>query len=93
MKNFNTILHGDSLRVLKSLPNEFVDCVITSPPYWGLRSYTDSEHEIGKEKNFKDFVTTLCDIFDEVKRVLKPTGSCWVNLGDTYGGSGAGTTK
>ena len=86
------IIQGNSLKVLKTLPDGFIDCVITSPPYWGLRDYENAE-QLGSEEHFETFITNLCNIFDEVKRVLKPEGTCFVNLGDTYGGSGSGTTK
>lgn len=81
------IIQGDSLQVLKTLTNESVDCVITSPPYWSLRDY-GVEGQLGLEPTFEEYITKLCDIFDEVKRVLKKEGTCWVNLGDTYGGTG-----
>ncbi len=139
----NIILHGDALTKLKELPDESIDCVMTSPPYWALRDYGDGnsqiwdgdencEHEfeikerqihsgtldvsktvhhalkvgalktdwktkdgfcnkcgawkgqLGLEPTFEQYINDLCDIFDEVKRVLKNTGTCWVNLGDTY---------
>lgn len=144
--NLNDILQGNVLSRLKELPNECVDCVITSPPYYALRSYStnpqiwggdpDCEHdwvdhvrkpaggrgsknanvgankndvanlrdgetitnfcskcgawkgELGLEPDFKEYVNHLCDIFDEVQRVLKPTGTLWVNIGDTYNGTG-----
>ncbi len=79
----NKILQGDSLEVLKTLPSESVDCVITSPPYWALRDY-GVEGQLGLEPTFQEYITKLCDMFDEVKRVLKKEGTCWVNLGDTY---------
>jgi site-specific DNA-methyltransferase (adenine-specific) len=90
--NKNKILIGNSLNVLKTLPDNSIDCCITSPPYWGLRDY-GHEEQLGSEKHFKDFVINLSNVFDEVQRVLKPTGTCFINLGDTYGGSGSGTTK
>lgn len=144
----NTILQGDSLEVLKTLPDESIDMVITSPPYWALRDYgtndivwdadkncnhswvknikkpsggkgsknanvgankNDSanmrDHDVisnfcsnctawkgsfGLEPTFDLYIKHLCDIFDEVKRVLKKEGTCWVNIGDTYAGSGRG---
>ena len=148
----NVILQGNVLDVLKTLPDEFIDCIVTSPPYFNLRDYQtegiiwdgDSvcEHDwvkhvkkptggkgsktanVGANKNddanmrshdiisnfcnkcgaWKGslgleptpdlFIKHLCDIFDEVKRVLKPTGTCWVNLGDSYGtGSGSGVRE
>lgn len=79
----NKIIHGDALEVLKTLESESIDCVVTSPPYWALRDY-GVEGQLGNEPNFKDYISKLCDIFDEIKRVLKKTGTCWVNLGDTY---------
>jgi len=78
------------LEELKKLPDESVNMCITSPPYWALRDY-GVEGQLGLEPTFQEYIGKLCDIFDEVKRVLKNEGTCWVNLGDTYGGSGAGT--
>lgn len=145
MLEMNKIIHGNALDVLKTMPSESADSVVTSPPYWALRNYQtesiiwdghpDCEHEWGKElakkqsggtrkteiANYSDdrihykakshfclecgawrgslgleptfelYVKHLHDIFDEIKRVLKKTGTCWVNLGDTYAGSGCGT--
>jgi len=82
----NIILQGDALEQLKTLPDESIDCVMTSPPYWALRDY-GVEGQLGLESTFEEYINKLCDIFDEVKRVLKKTGTCWVNLGDVYGGS------
>jgi len=79
----NKIIQGDSLEILKTLESESIDCVITSPPYWALRDY-GVEGQLGLEPTFQEYITKLCDIFDEVKRVLKKEGTCWVNLGDTY---------
>ena len=138
------LLIGDCREKLKELPDESIDCVVTSPPYWGLRDYKtepliwdgapgcehewDDEHKVstytpssttsvGNELNGShnmDYIHGICqkcgawrgqlglepdpnlyikhlsDIFDQVKRVLKPSGTCWVNLGDSYGGSGKG---
>jgi len=69
--------------VLKKLPHDSVDCVVTSPPYWMLRDY-GVENQLGREIHFDDYINKLCNIFDEVKRVLKPSGTCFVNLGDSY---------
>lgn len=79
------IYQGCTLKVLKTFPNEFIDCVITSPPYWALRDY-GVEGQLGLESTFQEYITKLCDIFDEIKRVLKKSGTCWVNMGDSYGG-------
>jgi len=83
------IICGDSLTELKKMPSESVDCVITSPPYWALRDY-GVEGQLGLEPTFQEYIIKLCDIFDEVKRVLKKEGTCWVNMGDTYNNSPAG---
>jgi site-specific DNA-methyltransferase (adenine-specific) len=82
----NKILCGDSLKILKTLPNESVDCVVTSPPYYALRDY-ETKGQIGLERDFTDYVDKLLLVFEEVKRVLKESGTCWVVIGDTYGGS------
>ena len=140
----NKIYQGNALDVLKTWPDESISCVMTSPPYWGLRDYGEDtsviwggdsqcEHEwgnkieprgsksgkpgpnatvgarfaedevrrgegsnfclkcgawkgqLGLEPDFNDYIRHLCDIFDEIKRVLRKDGTCWVNLGDTYG--------
>jgi DNA modification methylase len=86
----NKIIEGNCLTVLKTLPDNSVDCCITSPPYWGLRDY-GHEEQLGSEKHFKDFVNNLCNVFDEIKRVLKDTGTCFVNLGDSYSSDTKGT--
>lgn len=142
----NKIYQGHVLDVLKTFPNESVDCVITSPPYWGIRwyktelqifggdegcdhewnLYRHTQHsgrkgtskvgyhllkenipddiveanfcskcnawkgELGLEPSFKDYIVHLIAIFQEIKRVMKPTATCWVNLGDTYYGGGGG---
>lgn len=80
----NQVIQGDSLEVLKTLPDESVNCVVTSPPYWNLRDY-GIDGQLGLESDFKEYINKLCSIFDEVKRILKPDGTVWVNLGDTYG--------
>ena len=86
----NTIHQGDALKILKTLPAGSVDMVITSPPYWSLRDY-GIEGQIGLEPTYGEYLQRLMLIFDEVKRVLKETGTCWVNIDDTYGtGSGSG---
>jgi DNA modification methylase len=79
----NQILCGDALQMLQPLPDESIDCVVTSPPYWALRDY-GVEGQLGLESSIQEYIENLCDVFDEVKRVLKPSGTCWVNLGDTY---------
>lgn len=79
----NKILEGDVLARLKDLPNESVNCVITSPPYWGLRDY-EVEGQIGQEATPQEFVAKMVEVFNEVWRVLRDDGTLWLNLGDTY---------
>lgn len=74
---------GDSLRVLKNLPSEAVSTCLTSPPYWGARDY-EHDDQIGLEETIEEYVGRLADVFDEVKRILKPRGTAWLNLGDCY---------
>ncbi|MDR1056469.1 MAG: site-specific DNA-methyltransferase [Prevotellaceae bacterium] len=88
----NTIIPGDALTVLKTLPDNSADCCISSPPYWGLRDY-GVPGQIGHEPTPEIYMQSLLKIFREVWRTLKPSGTCFINLGDTYAGNGAGTTK
>jgi site-specific DNA-methyltransferase (adenine-specific) len=82
------ILIGDSLRLAKSLPSDFAQCIVTSPPYFGHREYSDSSHlrelELGREEDAQSYVQSLIKIFNELQRVLRPNGTLWLNLGDTY---------
>lgn len=73
---------GNALSILSKLPDSSVDCVMTSPPYWGKREYQNGG--IGLEANFQDYIIHLTAIFFEIKRVLKNDGSFWLNIGDTY---------
>lgn len=75
-------LLGESLQVLKELPDNSIDFCMTSPPYWQKREYSGGG--IGLEKNYRDFIANLLLITQEIYRVLKPTGSFWLNLGDSY---------
>lgn len=75
--------------LFKELADESVDCVITSPPYWQLRDYK-WEGQWGLEPTFQMYLENLWTMMDEVWRVLKPTGTVWINLGDTYSGGGGG---
>lgn len=121
----NTIIQGNTLEVLKNIPDNSINMVITSPPYWGLRCYNTNPQvwdgdenckhewnteiirkrtntcikcgawkgELGSEPTYEMYINHLMQIFNEVYRVLKDDGTCWVNLGDSYAGSnqGAGT--
>lgn len=89
----NKIIHGDTFAVLKTLPDECVDLIITSPPYYGLRNY-GVEGQLGLEKTLAEYLEKMLLITAELKRVLKNTGQFWLNMGDCYGtGSGAGSRK
>lgn len=85
------LLHGDARHI--PLADESVDCVVTSPPYWGLRSYGIGVEngELGAEPTPDEYVAHMVEVFREVRRVLKPSGVCWLNLGDSYAGSGNGS--
>lgn len=80
------LLNGDAIAVLRDLPNGCIDFAMTSPPYWGKREYENGG--IGLESDYRDFVKHLVNVFAELKRVLKPEGSFWLNLGDSYNGKG-----
>ena len=81
------IIQGNCIDVLKTLESESVDCVITSPPYFGLRDYGMSE-QIGLEETPEEYVAKLVEVFGECKRVLKKEGTLWLNLGDSYSSGG-----
>ena len=77
------IINGDSLKILKTLDTESIDCIITSPPYWQLRDYNISG-QIGLEENVEEYIEKLMLIMDELYRVLKKSGTFFLNIGDTY---------
>ena len=75
-------LQGDSLEILREFPAESIDCCMTSPPYWGQRQYSCTG--IGLEANYTDYIVNLATLCKEIHRVLKQTGSFWLNIGDSY---------
>ena len=85
----NTVLCGDALEMLKRLPDECVQMCVTSPPYYGLRDY-GAEGQIGCEQTPFEYIDRLTEIFREVRRVLKSNGTLWLNIADSYAGSGKG---
>jgi DNA modification methylase len=87
--HLNKILIGDVIEQLKTLDDNLVDCVVTSPPYWGLRDY-GVEGQLGLEKSPQEFIDNMVNVFREVRRVLKDDGTLWLNIGDSYSGSGKG---
>lgn len=80
------IINSDVLVGLKALPSNSVHCCITSPPYYALRNY-GVDGQIGLEKTHHEFIKKLVEVFEEVRRVLRPDGTLWMNLGDSYFGS------
>ncbi|MBF0527884.1 MAG: site-specific DNA-methyltransferase, partial [Deltaproteobacteria bacterium] len=83
----NKIYCMDCFEGLKRLPDKSVHCTVTSPPYWNLRDY-QVKGQIGLEPTIDKFIKNLLNVSDQVKRVLRDDGTCWVNLGDTYASSG-----
>lgn len=83
-----TILQGGVLEQLRLIPNNTIDIIISSPPYWGLRDY-GIEGQWGLEPDFREYLKKMRDFMKELKRILKSTGTCWINLGDTYSGGNA----
>lgn len=75
-------LCGDAQTLLEEIPSDTIDCCVTSPPYWGKRVYSGGG--IGLEDDYREYVRNVAGVFDEVRRVLRPTGSLWLNIGDSY---------
>lgn len=84
------VLEGDCRETLRGIPANSIQCCVTSPPYWGLRDY-GHRSQLGQEKTPEEYVQKLVEVFEEVRRVLKPSGTLWLNLGDSYAGSGRGS--
>jgi site-specific DNA-methyltransferase (cytosine-N4-specific) len=78
---------GDARDILNELPTNSFDCVVTSPPYWGLRNY-GVENQIGAEQTVDAYITDLVQLFREVRRVLAEDGTFWLNIGDSYTSGG-----
>jgi DNA modification methylase len=78
------LFNGDALTTLKTLPSKSVNCVITSPPYYGLRKYTDNSQELGMEETREQYITNLITVFHEARRVLTDDGTCFCVIGDSY---------
>ncbi len=87
-KPINSIIQGNAWVVAKSLPSDYVQAIVTSPPYFGHRQYSDDRklalQEFGREDDPKLYVEKLVELFGELKRVLRDDGTLWLNLGDTY---------
>ena len=81
--NLNTIITGDALNVLKAMEAESVNMCVTSPPYFGLRDY-GIDGQLGLEGSPERYTEKIVEIFREVRRILKPDGTLWLNIGDSY---------
>lgn len=77
------IIIGDALEALRGLPSNSIDCCVTSPPYWGLRDYGVAG-QMGLEATLGEHLAAMVAVFEEVRRVLTPSGTCWINYGDCY---------
>ena len=87
--NLVELHQGDCREIMRGMDAESVQCVVTSPPYFSLRDYK-VDGQIGLEPTLDEYIATMVDVFREVKRVLRKDGTCWVNMGDSYCGSGKG---
>ncbi len=83
----SALICGDAIRVLASFPEESVQTVVTSPPYWSLRDY-EIPGQIGLEESVEEFIKALICVFDQVRRVLHKDGTLWLNIGDSYTSGG-----
>ena len=86
----NKIYNMDCLEGLKQLPDNSINCCVTSPPYWGLRDY-GVEGQLGLESTPEEYVAKMVEVFREVKRVLRDDGTLWLNLGDSYANANPGS--
>jgi DNA modification methylase len=78
------IVHGDALSVLSDWPDDVVDCIVTSPPYWQQRDYRGNARQVGRETTALDYVRRLTETFAQCRRVLRPSGTLWLVIGDKY---------
>ena len=90
MIELDTLYNEHCHDTMKRMADNSINMAMTSPPYWALRDYGTGDDQLGLEPTFDEYINNLCDIFDEVKRVLRKDGTCWINIGDTYAGSGKG---
>lgn len=83
----NKIHQGDALSILRTLPDESVNCIVTSPPYYGLRDY-GAAGQMGLEDTPQEYVARMTEVFQEARRVLRADGTLWLNMGDSYANDG-----
>ena len=88
----NEIICGDCLEVMRGWPDGCIHCIVTSPPYWGLRNY-GVDGQLGLEKTPEEYVAHLLGVGRQMRRVLRDDGTLWLNMGDSYAGSGQGWSK
>ena len=88
----NKFHQGNSLEFLKTIDSETIDCSVSSPPYYKLRNY-NADGQIGQEETYSDYISNLILIYNEIYRVLKPSGTCFVNLGDSFNANKSGNTN
>jgi site-specific DNA-methyltransferase (adenine-specific) len=88
----NKIIQGDCIEGMKQLPDACVDCCVTSTTYWQLRDY-GVKGQLGLEKTPEEYIAKQVEVFEEVRRVLKPKGTLWLNIGDSYAASGKQRTR
>ncbi len=81
------VLHGDTRELIRAIPDNSVQCAVTSPPYWGVRDY-GVDQQIGAEPELSAYIKSLVEVFREVRRVLAPDGVFWLNIGNTYSSGG-----
>src|SRR5436189_4939537 len=81
------LLQGDALDVLREMPGDYADCIVTSPAYFGARIYGTDEREMGSEASLDEYVWNLRLVAEELQRVLKPEGVFWLNVADCYANS------
>ena len=88
----NTYVVGDCRELLRDLPDESINCCVTSPPYWGLRDYGE-QGQLGLEATPEEYVANMVEVFREVRRALRDDGTLWLNLGDSYANTKVGNTN
>jgi len=82
------IIDGDCRDVMRGMPEKSVHCVVTSPPYHGLRDYSLGDKGIGLEATLDEYIANIVEVFAELRRVLRDDGTLWLNCGDAYAHSG-----
>jgi DNA modification methylase len=87
LENQLVVLNGDTRKLISTIPDNSIQCAVTSPPYWGVRDY-GVVNQIGSETDLNTYIDALVDVFREVRRVLTPDGTFWLNIANTYSSGG-----